>query len=207
MQSGGTGKDEPITEINVTPLVDVCLVLVIIFMAIAPFAVQAGIKVVQSQTSVGVGKVSSEENVKVELYGQPMSIKQLGSLGIRPPRSIEIAVWDKGAAAAVAKAIEDAKAGFTVINEGIMIRASLSALSNERREELGKLAKKTIEGARIEVRAARDEAMKKVKAAGDRKEINEDQVFSGKEKMQKQIDAANKEMERLLEEKLEEIAE
>jgi len=42
----GSGKpEEPITEINVTPLVDVCLVLVIIFMAVAPFAVTAGISV------------------------------------------------------------------------------------------------------------------------------------------------------------------
>ena len=68
MQSGG--KDDPITDINVTPLVDVCLVLVIIFMAVAPFAVQAGIKVLHSQTSVGVGKVSSGENVQVRLNDQ-----------------------------------------------------------------------------------------------------------------------------------------
>ena len=65
MQS--SGKEDVITEINVTPLVDVCLVLVIIFMAVAPFAMQAGIKVLQSQSSVGVGKVSSSENVQVRL--------------------------------------------------------------------------------------------------------------------------------------------
>ncbi|MFA6004272.1 MAG: biopolymer transporter ExbD [Elusimicrobiota bacterium] len=59
--------DEPITEINVTPLVDVCLVLVIIFMAVAPFALTLGIKVLQSKSQVAEGKASAEENVQVKL--------------------------------------------------------------------------------------------------------------------------------------------
>ena len=63
----GGGQDDGITDINVTPLVDVCLVLVIIFMAVAPFGVQAGIKVLQSQTRVGVGKAVANENVQIRL--------------------------------------------------------------------------------------------------------------------------------------------
>jgi biopolymer transport protein ExbD len=60
-------SDEPITDINVTPLVDVSLVLVIIFMAIAPFAIQAGIKVLESRAKASVGKVSADDNVNVRL--------------------------------------------------------------------------------------------------------------------------------------------
>ena len=60
-------SDEAITDINVTPLVDVSLVLVIIFMAVAPFAVQAGIKVLQSKASAQVGKVSLSESIQVKL--------------------------------------------------------------------------------------------------------------------------------------------
>ena len=59
--------DEPITAINITPLVDVSLVLVIIFMAIAPYAIQAGLKVLESRSSTAVGKVSASENVSVRL--------------------------------------------------------------------------------------------------------------------------------------------
>ncbi|MEK7657207.1 MAG: biopolymer transporter ExbD [Elusimicrobiota bacterium] len=59
--------DEPITSINITPLVDVSLVLVIIFMAIAPFMIQAGIKVLESKVGTAVGKVSADENVAVRL--------------------------------------------------------------------------------------------------------------------------------------------
>ncbi len=59
--------DEPITEINVTPLVDVCLVLVIIFMAVAPYALAAGIKVLESRAQASEGKVDADENVRVSL--------------------------------------------------------------------------------------------------------------------------------------------
>lgn len=62
-----TENNDPITDINVTPLVDVSLVLVIIFMAVAPFAVQAGIRVLQSKARAAVGKVSVSDSVQVKL--------------------------------------------------------------------------------------------------------------------------------------------
>lgn len=63
-------SDDPITAINVTPLVDVSLVLVIIFMAVAPLAVIAGIKVLESQAHAATGKVSASDNVNVNLNSQ-----------------------------------------------------------------------------------------------------------------------------------------
>ena len=66
--SSSQNPDDPITEINMTPLVDVALVLVIIFMAVAPFAMQAGIKVLQSKSKVSqVGKKSVDDSVKIKL--------------------------------------------------------------------------------------------------------------------------------------------
>jgi biopolymer transport protein ExbD len=67
MAGSSNNADEPITDINLTPLVDVSLVLVIIFMAVAPFALTAGIKVLQSRASAQVGKVSLSESVQVRL--------------------------------------------------------------------------------------------------------------------------------------------
>jgi biopolymer transport protein ExbD len=63
----GSHGEEPITAINITPLVDVSLVLVIIFMAVAPLAVVAGIKVMESQAHAATGKVSASDNVNVNL--------------------------------------------------------------------------------------------------------------------------------------------
>lgn len=68
MAGSSQKADEPITEINVTPLVDVCLVLVIIFMAVAPFAMTVGINVLQSKAKAAEGKASAEENVQVRLF-------------------------------------------------------------------------------------------------------------------------------------------
>ena len=67
MGASTNGSEDAITDINLTPLVDVSLVLVIIFMAVAPFALQAGIKVLQSKASAQVGKVSMSESIQVGL--------------------------------------------------------------------------------------------------------------------------------------------
>ncbi len=67
MAGASQKEDEPITQINVTPLVDVCLVLVIIFMAVAPMAVTLGIKVLESRPSTAEGKASVDENVNIKI--------------------------------------------------------------------------------------------------------------------------------------------
>jgi biopolymer transport protein ExbD len=67
MAGGSSRNEEPITAINVTPLVDVCLVLVIIFMAVAPMAVTLGIKVLESRPSNAEGKASVDENVSIKI--------------------------------------------------------------------------------------------------------------------------------------------
>ncbi|MBI4345961.1 MAG: biopolymer transporter ExbD [Elusimicrobia bacterium] len=67
MAGAQQSEDGEITDINVTPLVDVCLVLVIIFMAVAPFAVTAGIKVLETRAKAAEGKTAATENVQVKL--------------------------------------------------------------------------------------------------------------------------------------------
>lgn len=146
------------------------------------------------------------ENIKVNVYDQWMTVQQLGSLSVQPPKDILITIWDKNAVGAIMKAIEDAKIGLSVSNDGNVIRASLPVLTDERKQELAKLVKKISENYRIQVRARRDEAMKKVRVAEDSGEVNEDQEFKLKEKIQKQVDEANKKIEDLVEKKLSELA-
>ncbi|MBU6500819.1 MAG: ribosome recycling factor [Patescibacteria group bacterium] len=145
--------------------------------------------------------------IKVNLYDQWMTVKQLGSLSVIPPRSIQVSVWDKDAVGAVVKAIDNAKIGLSVTNDGNNIIATLSQLGNERREELMKLVKKTSEGHRIQIRAKRDEAIKKLKAAEDENQANEDEVFKTKERMQKFVDETNKKIEEIVDAKLKELGE
>lgn len=147
------------------------------------------------------------EDVKVDYYGQPMTVKQLGSLSIQPPRDILVSVWDKAAVGAVSKAVETAKAGFSVSTDGQIVRVSLPPLTDERRAELSKMVKKMTEETRISVRGQRDETMKKIKAAEDGGEINEDAAFKYKEKAQKIVEDINKNLESALESKLRELSE
>ncbi|MDO8664865.1 MAG: ribosome recycling factor [Candidatus Liptonbacteria bacterium] len=147
------------------------------------------------------------ENIKVSCYDQIMSIKQLGSLNLRPPREIELQVWDKNAIPAIVKAIEDAKLGMSVSNDGNVVRISLPTLTDERRKELSKLAGKVTETFRIRLRNNRDESIKKFKAAEENGEITEDELFEAKEKTQKLIDEANRKIDEILGNKVKEIEE
>jgi ribosome recycling factor len=147
------------------------------------------------------------QNITLSLYDQTLSIRELGSLSVLPPRTIQITVWDKGAVNPIMKAIEAAQMGLTASNDGTTIRATVSALGDERREELTKLVKKTAETARIQVRARRDDIMKRIKDGEAAKELTKDDVFKGKEKIQKIVDKANGDIEKLVDEKLAELGE
>jgi ribosome recycling factor len=147
------------------------------------------------------------QNIRISLYDQQLTIRELGSLSVLPPRTIQITVWDPGAISAVMKAIDDAHLGLSTNNDGTTIRATLSPLGDERRDEMTKLVKKMSEEARIQIRARREDAMKRLKDAESKKEITEDDLFKGKEGIQKVTDKANGEVETLTKNKTEELGE
>jgi ribosome recycling factor len=147
------------------------------------------------------------QDIKLNLYEQQLSIRELGSLTILPPRTIQITVWDPGAISAIMKAIDDAHLGLSTNNDGNNIRATLSPLGDERRDEMSKLVKKISEAARIQIRARREDAVKRLKDSENKKEITEDDSFKGKEKIQKATDKANGEVEAMVNSKLNELGE
>ncbi|MEK9186041.1 MAG: ribosome recycling factor, partial [Patescibacteria group bacterium] len=81
------------------------------------------------------------EDIKVDYLGQQLTIRQLGSITIVPPREIDISVWDKEALGAVIKAVEASGRGLTANTQGNLIRINLPTLTDERRQELIKLIK------------------------------------------------------------------
>ncbi|RMD60260.1 ribosome recycling factor [Candidatus Parcubacteria bacterium] len=147
------------------------------------------------------------EDVKVAYGTQQLLLKQVGHIGIRPPREIYVTVWDAAMVEAVAKAVAQAQQGVSVTHEGNTVRIFLPPLSEERRRELGKLVKKHAEATKIQLRAARDEARKKLKNLEEEKQISQDAAFRLKEKMQDAIESANKEIENLVARKLQELQE
>lgn len=151
--------------------------------------------------------VDTIQDIRVNIYDQQLTIKELGALSVLPPRTIQVMLWDKDAVGAVTKAIEDARLGLSASSDGTTIRATLSPLGDERREELTKTIKKTSEATRIQIRARRDDTMKRLKDAESKKEITEDDAFKAKEKVQKSTDKANANVEAMVKAKLEELGE
>lgn len=145
------------------------------------------------------------DDIKVSYYNQMMPIKQLGTVGISPPREIHIQVWDVEAVPMVAKAIESSSLGMTANTEGNTIRIYLPELSEERREELIKHIKRVTEDHRIQIRHSRDDANKQIQRSFDANELNEDQKFKQKEAIQKETDRINGTIESLVEAKIKEI--
>lgn len=147
------------------------------------------------------------QDIRIGLYDQQLTIRELGSLSVLPPRTIQITVWDPGAVGAVMRAIDDAHLGLSTSSDGTTVRATLSPLGDERRDEMTKLVKKIAEAARIQIRSRRDDAMKRLKDSENKKEITEDDVFKGKEKVQKATDKANGDVESMVDGKLGELGE
>lgn len=145
------------------------------------------------------------ENLKVDYFGQPLTIKQLGSISVIPPREIDINVWDKNAVPGIVKAVE--VAGLSANFEGKLIKINLPPLTEERRQELIKNVRKIAENFRIQLRHQRDEANKEITRSFEAKEISEDQKFKLKEETQKNVDSANQEIEDILNKKTKELQE
>lgn len=146
------------------------------------------------------------EDIKVEIYGQQLPVKALGSISVVPPREINVSLWDISGVAMVAKAIEDALR-VTASTDGSLIRVNLPSLTEERKKEFEKIIRKITEETRIRVRGVRDEANKEVKKAEEGKEISEDAAFKQKEGVQKLVDKINQDIEALMESKVKEILE
>ncbi len=147
------------------------------------------------------------EDVKVDYFGAPTPLKQLGSISVVPPRELQISVWDQNALAPIAKSIEAANLGVSVSVSGNIVRVTLPALSDERRMELIKIVKNMVEETKIKVRSSRDDANKKTDGAEKAKEISEDEKFKLRKKIQEAVDKTNKEIEAALLAKIKEIQE
>lgn len=147
------------------------------------------------------------EDIKVNYYNQTLPVRQLGTIGITPPREIHIQVWDIDVVQALVKAIETSSIGLTANVEGNVIRIYLPELSKERREELAKHVKRIAEEHRIKLRHLRDEANKKVQKGFDDHTISEDQKFKLKEEIQKSTETINADIEKTVENKVKEINE
>lgn len=128
------------------------------------------------------------DNIKVDYYGTPTPISQLASVAVPDSRTITIQPWDRGAFGGVEKAILKSDLGLTPVNDGKIIRISIPPLTEERRKELGKVARKYGEEAKVAVRNVRRDANDQLKKLEKDKAISEDELKKATDDVQKLTD-------------------
>ena len=122
----------------------------------------------------GRASPSMLDSIKVETYGQKMSINQIGNITTPDARTINIDVWDQANVTLVDKAIRESDLGINPLVEGNLIRLPLPQLTEERRVEFLKMAGKISEKTKIAIRNIRRDGIEKVKKLEKDKEIGQD---------------------------------
>ncbi len=143
--------------------------------------------------------------VKVDAYGNIVSINQVGTVSTPEPRLLTVQVWDKSMVKAVDKAIRDSGIGLNPQSDGQLIRIPIPELNEERRKELVKLAHKYAEAARIAVRNVRRDGMEALKKAEKDHKIGQDEQHKLSEELQKLTDAHIRDIDQALQGKEQEV--
>jgi ribosome recycling factor len=147
------------------------------------------------------------EHIRVDYYGVPTPITQVGTVTVPEPRMLVIQPWDRSLLGAIEKAILQSDIGITPSNDGSVIRIVLPPLSEERRQELVKVCRKYAEEARVAVRNIRREYMEELRRIEKEEHLSEDERRRGEQELQKITDKFMEEIERLRERKEKEILE
>ena len=145
------------------------------------------------------------EPIKVEAYGSLMPMNQVGTVSSPDARMLIVSVWDRGLVKSVEKAIRESGANLNPAVDGQTVRVPIPPLSDERRQELSKLAAKYAEEAKIAVRNIRRDGMDSVKKQQKDGEISEDDLKRLSEEMQELTNEYTKKIENLLEAKQKDI--
>jgi len=147
------------------------------------------------------------EGIKVDCYDTQMPLEQVASIAVPESRLITIQPWDLSIIGDIEKAILKSELGLTPANDGKIIRISIPPLTEERRRELARLAKKMAEENRISIRNLRREANEMFKELKTEKEISEDEFFKSQDDVQKITDAFIKKIDDITYRKEKEIIE
>lgn len=158
-------------------------------------------------TTIRAGRANAQmlDKVRVDYYGTPTPINQVGAISVPEPRTLMINPWDKTAMGEIEKAIRNSDLGLNPTNDGQVIRISVPALTEERRKDLAKQAGKVSEEFKVRLRNERRDANDKLKKMEKEGEITEDDLKKSQDEVQKTTDKFIKEVDTLLKAKEQDI--
>lgn len=144
------------------------------------------------------------DKIRVNYYGTPTPIQQVGNVTVPEARIIQIAPWEKNMIKEIEKAIQTSDIGINPSNDGSVIRLVFPELTEERRKDLAKEVKKKAEDAKVAIRNIRrdgNDAFKKL----SKTDVSEDEIKQLEEQLQKMTDKYIKDIDVLMEAKSREI--
>ena len=138
-------------------------------------------------STIRAGRANAQmlDKIRVDYYGTPTPINQVGSISVPEPRTLMINPWDKSAMKDIETAIRNSDLGLNPTNDGEVIRLNVPALTEERRKELCKQAKKASEEFKVRLRNERRDANDKLKKLEKEGEITEDDLKKAQDNVQK----------------------
>ncbi|MEG0216131.1 MAG: ribosome recycling factor [Hungatella sp.] len=145
------------------------------------------------------------DKIKVNYYGTPTPIQQVGNISVPEARMIQIQPWEKGLLKEIEKAIMISDLGINPTNDGITIRLVFPELTEERRKDLAKDIKKKGEAAKVAIRNIRRDANEVFKKMEKSNEISEDEHTEAEEKIQKMTDKMIEKVDKTIDAKTREI--
>ena len=158
-------------------------------------------------TAIRAGRANPHvlDKLKVDYYGTPTPIQQVGNISVPEPRMLQIQPWEKSLIKAIEKAIMTSDLGITPSNDGTVIRLVFPELTEERRKDLVKDIKKKGEAAKVAIRNIRRDANEVFKKQNKANEISEDDMKDLETKTQKMTDKYIADIDKAVEEKSKEI--
>ena len=160
-------------------------------------------------TTIRAGRANPHilDKLSVEYYGTPTPITQVGNVSSPEPRLLAISLWDQSILKDVEKAIMASDLGINPSNDGKVIRLAFPEVTEERRKDLVKLAKKKTEEAKVAARSIRRDANETLKKDKKNSVITEDDFNDLEKDIQKLTDDTIKKLDVILQDKEKEIME
>lgn len=144
------------------------------------------------------------DKLRVDYYGTPTPIQQVGNVTVPEARILQIAPWEKSLLKQIEKAIQTSDIGINPTNDGNVIRLVFPELTEERRKDLAKDVKKKAEEGKVAVRNIRRDGNDSLKKLA-KTDISEDEIKQMEEQLQKLTDKYIKDIDALMEKKSKEI--
>ncbi len=160
-------------------------------------------------SGVRTGKATTQllDAVRVEAYGSPVPLNQVGSVSAPEARLLVIQPWDKALIKAITRAIQMAELGLSPTDDGTVVRVPIPSLTEERRKDLVKLVAKFVEEGRVHVRQVRHDVNKEIKSEEHDHVLAEDDAKRLTADIQKLTDRYITMLDELLKKKTAEVLE